>query len=147
MSKPIACLSFCISLLLLTLAAPVSHAVIPAGEDIQADIAHSFIVGNTTLPPGKYHFRILQGSDLNAMRVASADGSTSVEFLVRPSIDNHRPTHTELVFIRYGKTEILKAVYVGGSKNGVAVIDPSREEARLQKQGQKPNTHTEQESH
>lgn len=147
MSKHGACLSFCFSLLLLILAAPASRAAIPEQGSIRADITHSFIVGNTTLPPGHYDFRMIKDTDEQIMSVANANHSTAVEFLVRPSVDNHRPTHTELVFNRYGKTEILRNIYVGGQKSGLAVVTASREEARLKKDGQKPDTHTEVQNH
>lgn len=132
-----------ILLLMLALAAPPTHASITEFGQIKANISHPFIIANTTLPPGAYDFHILQGTDQRLMLASSANGRTSVEFEVRPSVDNHTPRHTELIFNRYGKTEVLKDVYEAGSPNGVAVIEPSREEQRLQKQGQKAYRHTE----
>lgn len=130
------------SLGLLILVAPAAHAIIEG--QIDADITQPFMVANTTLPAGHYVFRMLHGSDLQFMTIASVNGGTAVEVLVRPSIDNHRPEHSDLVFNRYGKTEVLKDIYEKGHKTGVAIVDASREEARLQKQGDKPFQHTEQ---
>lgn len=112
-------------------------------EQIDAHTHHSFIVGNATLPPGQYVFRMMQDSGLQEMTVTSRDGDTSADFLVRDSIDSHVPRHTELVFNRYGNKEFLANVYQIGAKTGVAVIEPSREESRLLKQGQAPVQHTE----
>ena len=131
------------SLGLLILLAPAAHAIIEGR--INADINHPFIVANTTLPAGHYVFHMLRGSDLQLMTIASANGNTSVEVMVRPSIDNHTPRHSDLVFNRYGKTEVLKDIYEAGQKTGVAIVDASHEEAQLQKQGDKPFQHTEQE--
>jgi len=120
---------------------PIGHAQI-VGQ-VAADIHHSFIVGNATLPPGNYVFRMLSGSDNNLMSVTSADGNAGAEFLVNQSVDSHTPRHTELVFDRYGRKEFLRHIYERDDKNGVTVAEPSRIEARLQKQGQTPFEHTE----
>lgn len=126
---------------LLVLAAPTVHAQITA--QIDANLHHSFIVGNTTLPPGRYVFHMLSQSDLQIMTVSSAAGGASAEFLVRTSDDSHTPRHSELVFNRYGTKEFLTHIYQAGSKVGVTIDDASREEGRLKKQGQNPTPHTE----
>lgn len=133
-----------LSLPLLIVAAPVAHAQMMG--QIYANISHPFMVVNTTLPPGKYIFQLVPGSDMGAMKVTSATGSTSVEFLVRQSTDDHTPKHTELLFNRYGKTEVLESIFFSHNKYGEAVVEPSREEARLQKQGDKPFGHTEEQA-
>ena len=133
-----------LSLPLLIVAAPVARAQLT--DQTYADISHPFVVVNTILPPGKYIFRMIPGSDMGVMEVTSANGSTTVEFLVRQSTDDHTPKHTELFFNRYGKTEILESIYDAYNKYGEAVIEPSRAEARLQKQGEKPFGHTEEQA-
>ncbi len=135
------CAVFAFASILLVLATPAAQAQI--SDQIDANLHHSFVVGNTTLPPGRYVFRTLQHSDLQIMTVSSADGGTAAEFLVRTSYDTHTPKHSELVFNRYGSKEFLTHIYQAGSKVGVAVVDPSREEARLKKQGQSAAAHTE----
>ena len=130
----------------LTLSLPVLFASSIQAEivgHVEATIHHRFIVGNTTLPAGTYTFRMLQGTDLNAMSATSEDGNTSVEFLVRRSEDSHAPRHTELIFDRYGNNEFLLHIYEVGLKDGVTVIEPSREESRLEKRGVTPVEHTE----
>lgn len=130
-----------VSLFLAAGTAPLLHAQITT--QIKAHVSHPFIVGNTTLPPGEYTFRMLQGSDLTAMTATNDNDQTSVEFLVRESIDPNTPKHTELVFNRYGHKEFLTKIYQADTKAGVAVMEPSREELRLQKQGQHPVEHAE----
>jgi hypothetical protein len=126
---------------LLFFAASEAHAQI-AGQ-IDADIHHRFIVGNATLPPGHYVFRMLERSDQGAMAVTRADGNAGAEFLVRMSIDSHTPKHSELVFKRYDDQEFLTHIYEAGDKSGVAVLESSRVEARLQKLGKVPVERTE----
>jgi hypothetical protein len=110
---------------------------------ITVDIHHSFVVHDTTLPPGHYIFRNVQLSNQTVMRVTSADGRTYTDFLVRASDDDHTPKHSELVLSRYGNKEFLTHIYERGNKTGVAVVDVSREEADLQQHGQHGAAHIE----
>jgi hypothetical protein len=110
---------------------------------IQARIDHPFVIGNTSLPPGDYTFRMVQDSDLSIMTVSSESDKTSVDFIVRATIDNHTPMHTELTFRKYGNTDFLNKIFESGSKTGVEVTETSREESRLVKAGKQPTLHTE----
>lgn len=119
------------------------HAQITA--PIRAHIAHSFMIGDRTLPPGDYTFRLESNTNQGEMEVQNAHGDNLDQFNVRQSIDNRRPKHSEIVFKRYGNTEFLSKVYESGSKHGVAVTETSKEEARLVSQGQHAMEHTEEE--
>jgi hypothetical protein len=110
---------------------------------IIAHIHHNFIIGNTTLPPGEYTFRMMQGSDLQLMTATSQNDKTSVEFLVREAIDDHTPNHSELTFRKYGSAEFLSRIFESGSKSGVSVDETSHQETRLKKQGQSGTEHSE----
>jgi hypothetical protein len=112
-------------------------------NQIQAHINHSFMIGDKTLPPGDYTFRIESNSDLGVMTVQNKDGDNVAQFNVRQSIDNHRPKHSELVFRKYGNTDFLSKIYEGGSKNGVALTETGKEESRLVSEGQHGTEHTE----
>ena len=112
-------------------------------NEIQATISHSFIVGNTTLPPGQYDFRVMSDSDLTIMKVTSADGKHSVEIEIREAQADRTPQHSELIFNRYGDKEFLSKIFEQGTKIGSAVAESPREELRLQKKGQHPAEHTE----
>lgn len=119
------------------------HAQITA--PVRAHIAHSFMVGDKTLPPGDYTFRVEGNTDQGIMEVQSQSGENIAQLNVRQSIDNRRPKHSEIVFKRYGNTEFLSKVYESGSKHGVAVTETGKEEARLVSQGQHAIEHTEEE--
>ena len=123
-----------VSLLFVTVGAPRLNAQIT--NEIRARVNHSFIIGNTTLPPGEYTFRMMQDSELSVMTAASENDKTTVEFIVREAIDDHRPGHSEVVFRKYGNTEFLSKMFEGGSKIGVEVTETNRQEARLVKHGQ-----------
>jgi hypothetical protein len=122
-------------------AAPPLNAQIT--NPIRAHVDHSFMIGDKTLPPGDYTFRIENGSDIGVMTVQNKAGDSVAQFSVRQSIDNRRPKHSELVFRKYGNTEFLSKVYEGGSKSGVAVTENSQEEARMMKEGQHAMEHSE----
>lgn len=119
----------------------VSNAQI--ADQIDATISHSFIVSKKTLPPGKYVFETQSGSEGGIMRVTSADGKLSDEFLVRQSQAPMRPAHTELIFRRYGDKEFLSKIYESGNKSGVAVSSVSAQEKELKAQGQQSVEHSE----
>lgn len=77
--------------------------------------------------------------DQSFMIATSQKGTNIAQFLVRESIDDHRPSHSELVF----NTEFLSKVFQAGSRNGVAVTEPSKQEARFIDQGQHASEHSE----
>lgn len=114
---------------LLAFTAPISQAQIT--HALEADIHHDFIIGNTVFPPGNYVFRVLDDSDLTAMNVKSVNNDLSEDFLVRQSDDKTTPNHAELIFDRYGNEQFLNKIYAPGKKLGAAVVEPSREEAKL----------------
>lgn len=132
---------FYLTVLALLTLCTVSSAQVTGQVDVT--MTHPLIVANTTLPPGKYDFRMLPGSDLTVMTATSADRNTAVEFLVRQSEANHEPKHTEMVFNRYGNEEFLSRIYEKDNRYGVAVAEPSRKELRLEKAGQHLIEHTE----
>ncbi|MFP5275537.1 MAG: hypothetical protein ACLGPM_00355 [Acidobacteriota bacterium] len=132
------------ALLLLVLTTPAAHAII--NSTVQARLTHPFIVGNTTLPPGEYDFRMVHGTDHRVMSISNMQNTVNVEFLVRACTDSQTPRHSQLVFERYGQSEVLTNVYDSGNKYGEAVVEPSHILDRLKKQDPKPYQHTEQQS-
>jgi hypothetical protein len=130
-----------VSLFFVTAGAPCVNAQIM--NAINAHIDHAFVIGNATLPPGDYTFRMMHGSDLQLMTVTSKNDKISVEFIVREAIDDHSPNHSVLLFRKYGNTEFLSKIFEVGSKTGVAVAETSRKEDGLMKQGQQGAEHAE----
>jgi hypothetical protein len=110
---------------------------------IRAHVDHSFVIGDKTLPPGEYTFRVTQDPDQSLMIATNQNGTNVAQFLVRQSIDDHRPNHSELVFHKYGNTEFLSKVFEAGSRNGLAVAEPSKQETHLINEGQQALEHSE----
>ena len=112
-------------------------------NQIRAHVDHSFIIGNKTLPPGDYTFRMEGDTNQGVIVVQNGRGDNVEQFAVRQSVDSHTPRHTELVFHKYGNTEFLTKIYEGGNKDGVAVAEISKHEAALMNGGQHGMEHTE----
>ncbi len=130
-----------LTVFLMTAAAPWASAQIV--NPISAHIGHSFMIGEKTLPPGEYTFQSQSGSNGGIMTVQNAKGDTLAQFIVRPSIAGTTPKHSQLVFRKYGTTEFLSKIYMGGSKNGVSLTETSKAERNLASAGQKPTEETE----
>lgn len=124
-----------------TVGASQAHAQIT--QEVRAHLNHSFVIGNTTLPPGDYTFQTEENSELGAMTATSADDKTSVEFVVRQTTADHTPTHSELTFRKYGNVEFLDKIFQSGSKDGAQVTETGRQEMRMAKQQQHSMEHTE----
>jgi hypothetical protein len=110
---------------------------------IQAHVDHSFVIGDKTLPPGEYTFRMTTDPDQSLMIATTQNGTNVAQFLVRQSIDDHTPRHPELVFHKYGNTEFLSQIFEAGSKEGAAVTEPGKQEAHLINGGQPALEHSE----
>ncbi len=120
---------------------PVAGAQVQ--DTIRAHVDHSFMIGDTTLPAGDYTFRNVQKEDHEVMTATDTnDRSHAVDFIVRPTIADHTPRHSELVFHRYGNTEFLAKIFEGGSRNGMEVTETGKQEAQYAKQ-QRASEHTE----
>jgi len=77
------------------------------------------------------------------MIATNQNGTNVAEFLVRQSVDNQTPNHSEIVFRKYGNTEFLSKIFEVGSKDGVAVMEHSKQEAQLINEGQEALEHIE----
>ncbi|MGP0075526.1 MAG: hypothetical protein ACLPWF_26725 [Bryobacteraceae bacterium] len=122
-------------------AAPWLNAQIT--DPIQAHVNHSFVIGDKTLPPGDYTFRMEMNSNLSVMTVTNGDGEAMGVFPVRQAIDDHTPNHSWLVFRKYGDAEFLSKIFEAGTDAGAAVSETSKQEERFVSQGQRAVEHSE----
>jgi hypothetical protein len=100
----------------------------------RAGVDHTFVIGDQTLPPGEYTFRATTNPDQSLM-IATHQNSTNVaRFLVRQTV---------VVFRKYGNTECLTKILEVGSKDGVAVVEPSKQKAHFINAGQQALKHSE----
>jgi hypothetical protein len=80
--------------------------------------------------------------------IASSQNGTNVpQFLMRQSINDHGPSHSELVSNEYGNAEFPSKILEAGSKEGLAVTEPSKQEAHLINEGQQALEHSEEQKY
>jgi hypothetical protein len=101
---------------------------------IEADITHAFIVGNTTLPAGKYEIRALYDTDPNTFEIRSANGHTAAIFETHSAQANRTPRKTELVFNKFGDSYFLSQIWLEGSDLGNEV-EKTKAEKKLEEGG------------
>jgi hypothetical protein len=88
---------------------------------MEADIPFQFYAGNTKLPAGKYHFRVMDDSNLTVIEVSKPDGSVAVLLPVRQAEANSAPPKSELDFNKYGDKYFLEKLFDEGGANGSQV--------------------------
>jgi hypothetical protein len=133
-------------LAVVTLTLGLAALGVPAQAQITANlkmtISHPWIVVNKTMPAGTYVFKMLEGSQQQQMTATNTETGEKAVFVVEPATWNALPHHSELIFDRMGDQQFLTHVYQSGARMGVAV-QPSKEEKRLEQQGQKAVENTE----
>jgi hypothetical protein len=110
----------------LTLAAAVVSANGQlTSHPVAADIPFDFIVGDKTLPSGKYTVRAAS-SDGQGLRIASTDGKSSAIRLSNPVVETSKKRNARMVFHRYGQQYFLAEVWAGG-EDGRQLLQCKRE--------------------
>ena len=131
-----------VAALVLGLAAVAAPAHAQISNELKVKINHPWVVVDKTMPPGTYSFRMSRGMQQQEMSATNLKTREKAVFMVKQAPRATAPRHSEAVFDRIGNKEFLTHIYQGGSAIGV-MIEPSKEEARLEKQGQKAVEHTE----
>lgn len=110
----------------------VANAQIDTGVTIRGDVPFTFMVGDTTLPAGKYEIRALDDMP-GVLELRSVNGLTAVVFDAENVVAklNQIPTKTELVFDKVGDKYFLSQVWVAGGDTGSELVK-SRMEKRLE---------------
>ena len=117
-----------------------SNAQIQSDATVKANIPHSFVVNNTTLPPGSYTIRVADDySNLNVLEIRSANGKTNVLFDTEPVNLPRVMSRSELIFDRIGDTYFLTRVFMRGDESGNQVLK-SKEQRRLEESGSTAKT-------
>ena len=128
-------------LALATLVLGLAALSMPARAQITTNlkfrVSHPWILMNKAMPAGTYSFEMSRGTQQQQMIVTNLNTKGRAVFAVEQDSHTYPPHHSELVFNRIGQKEFLSRIYQSGARYGVAV-GPSKEEARLEKQGQKP---------
>jgi len=119
-----------------------TNAQIDSDVTIEANIPHSFIVRDTTLPAGKYTIRVVDdNADLNLLEIRSVDRRTAVFFETESVQLNGRAQATELVFDKLGDNYFLSRVFLSGDESGNQ-LPKSRMQRKLEDGGMKAETHS-----
>ena len=101
---------------------------------IEANITHAFIVGDKTLPAGKYEIRALYDSDPNTFEIRSANGHIGAVFETHSAQANRTPRKTELVFNKFGYSYFLSQIWLEGSDLGNE-LEKTKAEKKLEEGG------------
>ena len=113
-----------------------SNAQIDSDVRIKANVPHSFVVNNTTLPAGTYWIRVSDNDspDLYELEIQSANGKTTVFFETEPVKVKGTARPGELVFDRIGDTYFLSRVFMRGDEGGNQLLKSKRQK-RLEEGG------------
>ena len=111
----------------------VANAQIDSGTAVQTNVPFTFMVGDTTLPAGKYEVRGLDDSTPGVLELRSADGRTSV-IIDTENVEaksNQVLNKSELVFDKVGDKYFLSQVWEAGSSSG-SQLAKSRMQKKLE---------------
>ncbi len=117
----------------LSMVATCLVSAIPASAQIVNGLdfttSFPFYVGNALMPAGSY--KVTQSDmDDTILRIQSQDGSHSafIDSIPTSSVKDHR--NSDVTFHRYGNTEFLNRLWVGGQQCGEQV-EPTKAESKL----------------
>lgn len=99
-----------------------------------------FTVENTTLPPGNYSIRPVQGTDQTVIEIAAASGKPSVVVEVSSAQPDSAQSGTQLFFNRYKNVLALSQVFPGGGNTGYRLVQGHPE--KLAAKTEKPTKQT-----
>ena len=121
----------------------VANAQIDSDVTIRASVPFAFMVGDTTLPAGKYEIKVLDEDSLNVLELRSVNGRTSVVFDTEnvETRGDQMVNKGELVFDKIGDKYFLSQVWMAGSDTGSELVK-SRMERRLEGRGMKSERHS-----
>jgi hypothetical protein len=82
---------------------------------VEFTTAFPFTVGNATVPAGSY---TITPDDDNPAVLEMAGAHEAVLFETKPTEARDVPSRTEVVFLRYGDTYVLKNIWIQGLNSG-----------------------------
>jgi hypothetical protein len=95
-----------------------------------------FAVGNTTLTPGSYVIRPVQGTDQMVLEISATSGKPSVMVEVNSAQPDTEQSGTQLVFHKYNNLLALSQIFPGGGNQGYQLVEGHPE--RLAAKSEKP---------
>ena len=121
----------------------VANAQIDSDSRIQASVPFAFVVGNTTLPAGKYEIKGIDDNTPGVLELRSSNGRRAVIFETEAArTPNDDPaSKTELVFDKVGDKYFLSQVWAEGNGSG-SQLAKSKTEKRLEGDGTQTERHS-----
>ncbi|MGH9972187.1 MAG: hypothetical protein ACREBG_30955 [Pyrinomonadaceae bacterium] len=133
-----------LALCLLTVGGGVAaNAQIGSVVTIRGNVPFAFMVGNTTLPAGKYEIRGLNDNNPNVLEVRSVNGRTTV-FADTENVEakgDRIANKSELIFDKVGDKYFLSQIWPAGSAFGSELMK-SRTEKNLEDGGMRSERHS-----
>lgn len=120
----------------------VANAQIESDIAIEANVPFTFVVGNTTLPAGRYEIKAI-GDMEGVLELRGADGHSAIA-VDTESVETKRDqieNKSELVFNKVGNQYFLYQVWLAGSSSG-AELPKSRMEKKLTDGGGQSERHS-----
>lgn len=121
----------------------VANAQVDTVPQIEANVPFAFVVGDTTLPAGKYQIRTIDDMASNVLEIRSANSRTSVIFDTEnaEARGERIESKTELVFDKVEGQYFLSQIWVAGTSTGNE-LTKSRTEKRLTNGGSQSEKHS-----
>ena len=98
----------------------VGHAQIRI--QVNFTMSQPFTVANTTLAPGSYTIRSVQGSDQAVLEIASVNGGHSVMVETDSAQPDPGQTGSHLVFHKYKNVLALSEIFPSGGNTGYRLV-------------------------
>jgi hypothetical protein len=96
------------------------------GNGVDFTVSFPFYAGNAKMPPGSY--RVTQSdTDDTTLLIQSKDGRHSAFVDIIPMHSAQPHSQSDVTFRKYGNTDYLNALWVGGQRYGMKV-DPTKAE-------------------
>jgi len=103
---------------------PLAAQITDGGVDFTTSF--SFYAAHAKMPAGSY--RIIQSdNDPNMLQIQSYDGARSAFIEFEPTHSAQPHPHSDVTFHKYGDTEYLNGIWVGGQKYGMK-LEPTKSE-------------------
>jgi hypothetical protein len=97
-------------------------AVAQIANGVDFTTSFAFYAGNAKMPAGAYTITQPASEDNTVLLIEGKDGSHVAFLDIAPTQAANPHPQTEVTFNKYGTTEYLNQVWVGGQSNGMQVI-------------------------
>jgi hypothetical protein len=118
------------------LGAAIANAQMPSDITLEANIPHTFVVKDTTLPAGTYFIRMPDETEPNVLEIRSTDDRKAIFFETDSTLANRTPGKNELVFDNIADQYFLSQIIVDGDNSG-SQLPKSKMQRRLEREGLK----------